>query len=292
MHSQKSDDITIVKEKQIIASILKLQDNNSIQLNDIGWDSRVYIVNTGEAVFKFPRSDQVRNLYTHEIAGYKLLENINTDVILPTIKWEHENNDYFGYEGIVGTELDKVIKSLNSKEKRKIGRTIGSFLSQLHGLELPTNTVSIQDEIDDYQNKYKLGLQVITRNFDYKEQQVLHQVFFEQLPSELKKLGSELALCHGDLGYWNMIYGVNGELGIIDFGDIRYFDISKDFIGLKDKEILECALEIYGEKSNLREKINLRKKILRILDLPFYIGKNDKKGIELTVESIRKDFFV
>lgn len=156
MHSQKSDNITIAKEKQIIASILKLHDNNSIQLNDIGWDSRVYIVNSGEAVFKFPRSDQVRKLYTHEIAGYKLLEKINTDALLPRIKWEHKNNDYFGYKGIVGTELDKRIKSLNSEEKRKIGRIIGSFLSQLHRLKLQsTSTVSIQDEIEEYQHGRK-----------------------------------------------------------------------------------------------------------------------------------------
>jgi hypothetical protein len=38
----------------------------------------------------------------------------------------------------------------------------------------------------------------------------------------------------------------------------------------------------------LRQKIALRKKVLSFLDLPFYIGKNDREGINKTVQKIKK----
>ena len=63
---------------------------------------------------------------------------------------------------------------------------------------------------------------------------------------------------------------------------------SKDFIGLKDVSALNAALSVYGDNAILREKIALRKKVLAILDLPFFIGKNDQAGINNTVHNIRR----
>jgi hypothetical protein len=56
----------------------ELGHDGEIVFTDEGWDSRVYIVNHGEAVFKFPRSPQTAQQYRYEIDALKALEGLNT----------------------------------------------------------------------------------------------------------------------------------------------------------------------------------------------------------------------
>jgi hypothetical protein len=84
-----------------------------------------------------------------------------------------------------------------------------------------------------------------------------------------------------------MILQYDRQVGIIDFGDVGYYDHSKDFMGLGDPDLLEAALVAYGESKYLRRKIAVRQKILYILDLPFFIGKDDGVGIRKTVAKIK-----
>jgi len=288
MHSQRTSQEVIANEKQLVTGLFDLTDVDTITVNDVGWDSRVYIVNSGKYVFKFPRSEQVKAAYKSEIAACKLVSTIHSSVRTPLVKWEGANNDYFGYEGIVGTALDIVAHTLLRDTWNDIGTALGVFLFQLHQLYLENaQEMSIDDEIKEFQYKYSLGLPIIQQSFTGDEQVKIERLIQEELPSKLTALGSEMVLCHGDLGYWNIIYGSNGELGVIDFGDIGYYDRSKDFIGLKNVSALNAALSVYGDNNILREKIALRKKVLAILDLPFFIGKNDQAGINNTVNNIR-----
>lgn len=52
-------------------------------------------------------------------------------------------------------------------------------------------------------------------------------------------------------------------------------------------EVLDAALEAYGDTAVLRQKIAVRRKILYIVDLPFFIGKEDEDGIKKTVSKIK-----
>ena len=92
------------------------------------------------------------------------------------------------------------------------------------------------------------------------------------------------------MGFWNIIYSPSGNIGIIDFGDVSYCDFSRDFIGLSDPTILESALITYGEDSKLREKIILRMKSIPILELPFFLEKKDRVGINKTLKKIEDSF--
>ena len=171
---------------------------------------------------------------------------------------------------------------------KRIGRAVGAFLKKLHAQKLDgAIAMTIEDEIAEFQYKYELGRPVITTDFSEVEQTRLRTLILDEMPSELMRLGGDLALCHGDLGYWNMVLGKNGTIGIIDFGDIGYYDRSKDFIGFEDMEALDAALNAYGDVELLRQKIAIRQKVLAILDLPFYIGKEDHVGIKRTVAKIK-----
>jgi aminoglycoside phosphotransferase (APT) family kinase protein len=288
VQSQHTPQGTIAKEKQTIANLLNLPGGAYIFLNDIGWDSRVYIINSGEFVFKFPRSEIVRKAYQQEIAGYKLAGQIKSAILVPEVRWEHPNNDYFGYEGIVGNTLEDQFHNLSEERKIEIGKDLGTFLKQLHDLKLEgIPTMTLEEEIAEFQEKYRIGLPELKRNFTETQQSQIERLVFEIYPKKVLGLKMDQALCHGDLGYWNIIYGKNDQVGIIDFGDLGYYDRSKDFIGVNEQKMLDAVLSQYGDNEILREKIGLRKKILAILDLPYFIGKNNQEGIQKTIMRIR-----
>ena len=47
------------KEIAIVEELTKIKDKNRIVLNEVGWTSRVYIVDDGEIVFKFPSRESL-----------------------------------------------------------------------------------------------------------------------------------------------------------------------------------------------------------------------------------------
>lgn len=288
MHSQKTDHSTITKEKQLVKDLAGLSDSDHIELNDVGWTSRVYIINNGQFVIKFPRSEVVKKEYEQEIKILRLLEQIHSEVQVPKLRWTHPGNEYMGYEGIVGQAFDQVAKNTDIEIKKNIGRAIGTFLKHLHNLPFKgTRILNIEAEIKEFQYKYGLAQSVITRDFSEQEQAKLKHLIEMEMPNTLRKLGEDMAVCHGDLGYWNMVLKADGSIGVIDFGDIGHYDRSKDFIGFEDSEALDEALQVYGDSELLRQKIAIRQKVLAILDLPFFIGKEDEDGIRRTVGKIR-----
>ena len=289
MQSQYTPQETIAKEKQIIAGLLNLPGDKTISLNEVGWESRVYIINSGEFVFKFPRSEIVRKAYKQEIAGYRLAGQIKSAIVVPKVRWVHPHHDYFGYEGIVGNTLEDHIHNLSEERKIEIGKDLGTFLKQLHDLKLEgIPTMTLEQEIAEFQEKYRIGLPELKRHFTETGRAKIEQLVFGIYPKKVTGLKMDQALCHGDLGYWNIIYGKNHQVGIIDFGDLGYYDRSKDFIGVNGQKMLDAVLSQYGDNKTLREKIVLRKQLLPILDLPYFIGKNNQEGIEKTIVRIRE----
>jgi hypothetical protein len=104
----------------------------------------------------------------------------------------------------------------------------------------------------------------------------------------MKALGGEMRLCHVDLGPWNIIVTPRNEVGIIDFGDIGYQDPSTDFAGLGDDIVRGAAFEAYNADDCLRRKAKLRTKAFPVLDIPFYLGKNNAAGVEACIAGLRR----
>jgi len=289
MHTQEVSPEVREHDESAIRRELGLADNSTILYEDEGWDSRVYIVSNGAAVFKFPRSPEVKAQYRHEISALRMLEGISSPVYTPRVKWEAPDLAYFGYEGIIGQPLSRRLGDLDTETKTSIGVSIGHFLSLLHGAKLddvPTN--SIEDEIADYGEKYRLARPTLTEAFSGAEMGTVEEFFLRQLPTDMRRLGGELRLSHGDLGPWNIIISPTRELGLIDFGDVGYHDASKDFSGFGDDTILNSALDTYGANDLLREKTALRIKAFPVLDIPFYLGKQDQAGIRACLDLVRQ----
>ena len=280
----------ILQEKKIVSSLtgVRLEE---IVYNDIGWTSRIYVINQGEIVFKFPRTQEIIREYMKEIQIYYLLNDINIGVDIPQVRWQDSELRYFGYAGIPGVTLDICLQELTTEIKVKIGKILGFFLRKLHTLDLKdANTYNLKDEIIEFQEIFRKGENEIQTAFTKKKFLKIKNFVFQEFPEKVLVLGLSKALCHSDLGFWNIIYSPSGNIGIIDFGDVSYCDFSRDFIGLSDPTILESALITYGEDSKLREKIILRMKSIPILELPFFLEKKDRVGINKTLKRIEDSF--
>jgi len=289
MNTQQINSSIIDKEKKQIQDLLQLTQVD-IELNEVGWTSRVYICNKGEYVFKFPRSEEVKREYEQEIKILTLLHNLNNSVQVPHLIWVGDELKYLGYKGIVGQTVDLVVENLSKEQKSLIGKQIGMFLTELHSIkpqDMPI--ISIQDEIKQFQNSYQVVLPVLCSQLKASEQLQLKELMVDEMPATITQLGNDSVLCHGDLGYWNIIISKQSKVGIIDWGDIGYYDRSKDFIGLEDKEIFDSALSAYGDNRNIREKIKIRQRVLPILDLKYYFEINDKEKIHFTINKLIKN---
>lgn len=282
-----TDQTIIEDERRLVAELVNCTDED-IELNDAGWTSRVYIVAKSKFVFKFPRTVKVKKEYEQEIKILKVLESIECSIQTPKIRWVGDNYDYLGYEGVAGQTIDLVIDKLSPTEKTNIGQQIGKFLIQLHAVELVgAPTIMIQDEILQFQKSYQAAALAFADRFTSDEQSRLKTLVYETMPATISELGSDLALCHGDLGYWNLILNDQNKVGAIDFGDIGYYDKSKDFLGMEDKEMLNAALAVYGDNNILRQKIAIRQRVVPLLDLAYFIENNNEQRTAQTIEKIR-----
>jgi aminoglycoside phosphotransferase (APT) family kinase protein len=284
---QAPDDRIISREKKIVRELCALHATADITFSNDGWTSRVYIVNSGEFVFKFPRFENIKAEYALEVSAYKVAREVG-GVTAPEVRWQHPNHDYLGYRGIVGRSLDTVMPTLTASEKRRIGAQLGAFLKRFHECwmsEAPL--LSPAKEFSDYRRKLEVAVPHLEKYFSTPEVEQIQRLVLEEYPSRVSELGFRKGLCHGDLGYWNTIYGLDGEIGLVDFGDIAYCDTSKDFAGMDDETMLDAALEAYdGDVS--REKIALRTKVLPILELPFFVERSDRNGARETIARIRR----
>jgi hypothetical protein len=79
-----------------------------------------------------------------------------------------------------------------------------------------------------------------------------------------------------------------GRVGVIDFGDAVRCDRSKDLFGLYERVTLDAAIEAYGDRPGLREKIAVRAAALPAMDLVFFAGKRDAKRLAICIARIRR----
>jgi len=283
--SQHTDSETIAAEKDLVRKIFRLDETAPVDFNDNGWTSRVYICNGGEYVAKFPRYEQVKREFVFEARSYELACD-SAEIDVPKIVEVGKDYSFLAYKGIVGRTLNTV-KDLGDTEKVRIGTAIGSFLKKLHQASISgCNSQTVEDEIRESKEKFEMGRNEIEKISGSKKLEKIEQFVYKSHPETIVKLGTKMVFSHGDLGYWNMIYQDNGRTGIIDFGDVGYYDESRDFVGLSDKKVFESAISAYGASDSLVKKAAIRKLVLPIVELPFHIGKNDSVGISRTIERI------
>lgn len=288
----------IEKEKNIVKELLNSKlgiDAPKIEFNDVGWTSRVYIINQGEIVFKFPRFEKIKEEYKLEIPAYKkAFEVKGDDVLIPEVIFENKNYDYMGYRGIQGRSLNEVIEELSPETKKKLGKSLGSFLKRFHALEIEgAHTISSDTEFEELRKKFEEIKEKLDVFFSEIEIEKIKGFFLQEYPKQYSELNFDPVLCHGDLGYWNIIYNKKDQsIGLIDFGDVGFYDKSKDFAGMTDEILLDSVLMEYGWDENIKKKARLRIKSILVSDLFYYFEQGNKAKIEESIKDIRNIILV
>ena len=285
-----TNDIEIItKEKEIVSSLTN-EHFETIEFVDIGWTSRVYLINNGELVFKFARNNKVIEEYKNEVRVYKFLEKKSFEVKLPVVKFEDANLRYFGYEGIVGQTLDKYIDNLSEKEKIIIGKRLSGFLKILHESNLENiNFFDISHEEKEFFEKFSISEEFLKASLKPEIFSAIEFFLEKKIKNEFEKLKSNIKLCHGDLGLWNIILNKN-HIGVIDFGDVGYYDSSIDFSGIGDLYMYNSLVKHYECDESMLKKINLRKIIIPILEIPYYLEQDNKKQLQKNLSQINNLF--
>ncbi|MEP6622908.1 MAG: aminoglycoside phosphotransferase family protein [Acidimicrobiia bacterium] len=296
-------DAPILAEVALVQSLVGAE--REITFDGEGWDSRVYLVDAGAAVFKFPRSEPIRVAYRQEVAVLQLVESMGLPLWTPRVRWVGPDLAYFGYEGMRGTAAD--LSHASQAGRAAIGSAIGHFARELHTLDVPgVRIVDVECEVRDFQRQWGDAGHVTAERFSRAERSRLDAFYAETMPAEMRRLGGELVLCHGDLGPWNILVDAGdidagdveagnidagtGVIGVIDFGDVCRCDRSKDLIGMYEPDALDAALDAYrylGDASTLRDRIAVRARALPAMDLVFFAGKHDDFRLDQCIQRIR-----
>lgn len=285
---QVENEEIILSEMEQVRRILSLKSTDQIVYNDVGWTSRVYLVRKGELVVKFPRKESVRQEYLQEASAYLALQDQEL-VQVPKLIEIGTNGDYLSYQGLVGETLDRVA-NLGASKKVELASTLARFLSYLHSLNVQGfSSYSIESEIRKGQEKYQQCKSSIHEKLDKAQIKALERFIYVNFCDELLGNESDLVFSHGDIGLWNLVLTKENDLGIIDFGDAGYYDRSTDFSSVMDETIFKSLEENYGFDEPLSRKVLVRRLMLPILEIPYFLGKGKFDEFEKNIKRIQEN---
>jgi len=272
----------IKDELEIVKRLTGISNESRIEINEVGWTSRVYIISGGKIIFKFPRNAKFMEECKHEVAVLKMLGEHNFCLNVPVLNWVAEDNSYFGFYGVPGKPLKEVIAHLNEEQKIEIGTQIGEFLRQLHKLKTSggIRKQTIEEQTIEYQNWYRKGRNLLKDFFSERELKRIDDFFTHEVPTCMIGTG-KLVFCHGDLDYNNTLIDSENRVGIIDFGDAGLYDKSQDFRGIEDEILLVAMMKAYGSDEVInKEAAFANAKMIDVLNLIYCIEMNYLDGVD------------
>ena len=270
------------EELEIVKLLTGVNDESRVEKNGIGWTSRVYIIDGGKIVFKFPRNAKFREECRHEVAALKLLQDQKFCLSVPVLNWTAEDNSYFGFYGVIGKPLREVINGISGKQKVDIGTQIGEFLRQLHGIKNygDMKAQTLEEQALEYQNWYKKGRDLLMEFFSETELFRIDVFFSHEVPKCMTGTNG-LVFCHGDLDYNNTLIDSKNQVGIIDFGDAGLYDRSQDFRGIDDEILRDSMLKAYGGGEVISKMAaETTSKMIDVLNLIYCIENNYIDGVD------------
>lgn len=250
-------------------------DRAQIKFCDQGYKSRAYIIGEGEIVFKFRRYQDVN--YDQEAKNLDYLRTLHLELGLPQVGWQSESGEYLGLYGVQGAKL------CGAKfEPELVGASLGKAVAVLHSAK-PANfkKTALPAEVAAWQKRYHNARTLMQNYFEQSEIERLDEIMDQDLPHDLATLGEKLVLSHGDLSEGNIILGEQGEVGVIDWGDMAYLDEAADFMDIEDNRICDYMLDYYQADEVLRQKVQLRRQVRPIFVFGDCVRKDERNAKRL-----------
>lgn len=278
------------KELKIVKDLTNVHDERRIAINDMGWTSRVYIIDGGKFVFKFLKNNRYQEELKHETNILNIIKNHKFNVSVPLIGWVGEDNEYIGFRGMTGKSMTtEFVNELSEVQKRKVGTQIGKFIKILHTIDYKGKSPNSEKNVIEWLlGSFRKRKRTLKNYFNENELAFIVKLV-TSLPEKSAIYGIEEVFSHGDLGYNNIILSDHLEVGIIDFGDAGNLDKSYDFIGLEDDILLDAAITAYGGGNNLKEKVAIKRQLLPLMEMLFLIDRKDNVEVEKRAVKMRKN---
>lgn len=243
--------LTTKKIRDIVMEKLSMKVK-SITENTKGCDQDVWIIDTDKQkiVFKHPKNNnKVRNI--REVVACKLLAK--KDIIVPEILYYDDQILIETFlNGILVEQIDftkvprydtyfeigKVLKKIHSVKTKNYGMImneslVGEFPTQIDYLESSSG-----EELKNLEATPFYSQKDIEQIIEYYEN---HKKVVKNSPS---------VLLHADFCDSNLVYTPNGEIGVIDFGDLStgnpMYDITKVFIDHIGDGAFQACSDGYG----------------------------------------------
>jgi tRNA A-37 threonylcarbamoyl transferase component Bud32 len=279
----------VIESMNLVKELTNVNDESRIVVNDIGWTSRVYIIDDGDLVFKFIKSEKYQDELEHETNILRLIKSYEFNVNIPLISWIGEDNEFIGFQGVKGKSLTtEIVNGLSNEEKRRVGTQIGIFLKRLHAIGYKGKSPNSEKDIIEWLLESFYKRKPNLKQYFYENELESIEKYVANFPEKSAKYGIEEVFCHGDLGYNNIVISNNLEVGIIDFGDAGNLDKSYDFIGLEDDVLLEAAISAYGGDNILSKKIAIRRQLSPLMEMLFLMERKETEEIEKRAVKIRE----
>lgn len=195
------------------------------------FDHDVFIINK-ELVFRFPRTDIVRDHLKHEIEFLNFLKN-KVKIEIPNYKYISKNKDFAGYPLVNGQILSPAaFKILSKKNKEKVIDSLIGFVNTFHKIK-ESDFVKFKprkrSDFIEAEKKIERELKkTLFPKLTKKEVEAIKE-FYKKSKKYLQNL-PRICPIHGDLYAYNVIWNKeNSKTSIIDFTDYLIGDPAKDF---------------------------------------------------------------
>ena len=224
--------------------LLSLIDRKSLKKNNVGHSStnvyEVNLTNGKEAILKVQHLTNRNDLYEE----YKRIIWLQGKCNVPEVYYYAENGkDKF--------MLMEKKEGISAHKYEGFAKLIGKELKKIHSINIENCNFS--------QNNVETLLKNAINNIDVIYHQI-NEIYPEMSKSEVidflkNNVPTDKVLVHGDYSLPNILINKNGEIGLIDLGDVSissmYFDffyLRKSMIRNKKIEQFEELLHAYGIK--------------------------------------------
>lgn len=262
-------------QTEVVRAALAPSSARSVERNDLGWDSVVYVVDNGATVVKFPRSEAAATAYAREAAALSRIREAGLSVIVPSVRHFDDEQGILVLAGVVGRPLD--LNSADEELLASCGRQLGIALAQLHelpatGLDLPVYDDARQ--LEHFRSRFHASANLLAP-LPARTRDRLAELISVELPARLSARERHTVFCHGDAGPRNMIVTADGRLGLIDLGDASLADPVLDFRFAWPAVMSAAVFDAYGADEALRDLARILAGLRPILDLPGLHARGD-----------------
>ncbi|MHA1994029.1 MAG: phosphotransferase family protein [Candidatus Hodarchaeales archaeon] len=216
----------------------------------------------GRFIFRIPdkslRNKKGIQMIESEYKNLKLLKpNLSIPIPDPIYVNLEETVPAMGYRKLPGISLSKCIREYDNKCLKKLARSIGFFLTQLHSVKLTkkfTNYMNLNNSDflakytkvweKEYQETKSIVLPLVN-----SEQKKWIQALYTLFLSKIDHFSFEPTVIHGDFDTSNILVdsGSCKLSGIIDFEETRIFDPAVDFLFYREGKLFQDEiLAFYG----------------------------------------------